>query len=81
MSEAENRLTINNVEAIWSEEDGQYYGEYQIDGLTYRIWVENEASMEPRLSLMKDRGLAGASFWKLGLEKSSIWDIIIKYIN
>lgn len=81
MSESENRLTTNNVEAIWSEEDGQYYGEYQIDGLTYRIWVENEASMEPRLSLMKDRGLAGASFWKLGLEKSSIWDIIIKYIN
>lgn len=81
MGEAENRLSINNVEAVWLEEAGQYYGEYQTDGLTYRIWMENEASMELRLSLMKDRGLAGASFWKLGLEKSSIWDTVIKYIN
>lgn len=81
MSEAENRLSINGVEALWSEEDGQYYGEYQIEGKTYRIWMENDASMELRLSLMKDRGLAGASFWKLGLEKNSIWDTIIKYIN
>lgn len=81
MSEAENRLNINGVEAVWSEEDGQYYGEYDIDGITYRIWMENDASMEQRLSLMKNRGLAGASFWKLGLEKSSIWDTILKYMN
>lgn len=81
MSEAENRLNINGVEAVWSEEDGQYYGEYAIDGITYRIWMENDASMEQRLSLMKNRGLAGASFWKLGLEKSSIWDTILKYMN
>ena len=30
---------------------------------------------------MDTYGLAGSSFWKLGMEDSSIWDTIIKYIN
>lgn len=81
MSEAEKRLSANGVTPAWSEADGQLYGEYQQGEVTYRIWLENDASMELRLALMKERGLAGASFWKLGLEKSSIWDTIIKYIN
>lgn len=81
MNEAENRVSVNGAEKIWSEADGQYYAEYQNGGNTYKIWLEDENSMELRLQLMKDKSLAGASFWKLGLEKSSIWDIIIKYIN
>lgn len=81
MNEAENRLSANGAEKIWSEADGQYYAEYVNDGVTYKVWLEDEASMELRLQLMRDRGLAGVSFWKLGLEKSSIWDTVIKYLN
>ena len=81
MREAENRVSVNGAEKVWSEEDGQYYAEYINGGNTYKIWMEDEASMELRLQLMREKELAGASFWKLGLEKSSIWDTIIKYIN
>ena len=81
MSEAESRASANGAEKTWSDADGQNYVEYVNDGITYKIWMEDEASMELRLRLMKEHGLAGASFWKLGLEKSSIWDTIIKYIN
>ncbi len=81
MEEAENRAAVNGATPVWSEEDGQYYVEYENGGNTYKIWLEDENSMELRLQLMRDKGLAGASFWKLGLEKSSIWDVIIKYIN
>ena len=31
--------------------------------------------------MMDEKELAGASFWKLGLGTSDIWDTIIKYIN
>lgn len=81
MNEAENRVSVNGAEKIWSEEDGQYYAEYENGGNTYKIWMEDEASMELRLRLLKDESLAGGAFWKLGLEKSAIWDLIIKYIN
>lgn len=81
MQEAEKRVSVNGAEKVWSEEDGQYYAEYENDGKTYKIWLEDESSMELRLKLMKEKNLAGASFWKLGLEKNSIWDTIIKYIN
>ena len=39
------------------------------------------ASLEKKLTVMDTYGLAGGSFWKLGMEDSSIWDSIIKYIN
>lgn len=81
MKEAERRVQVNGAEKVWSEADGQYYAEYVNSGNTYKIWMEDESSMELRLKLMKEKNLAGASFWKLGLEKSSIWDLIIKYCN
>lgn len=81
MEEAERRVSANGAEKVWSEADGQNYAEYVYEGNTYKIWLEDESSMELRLQLMKEKNLAGASFWKLGLEKSSIWDMIIKYIN
>ena len=31
--------------------------------------------------LLKEYNLAGIAEWKLGLEKSSVWDIILKYVN
>ena len=34
-----------------------------------------------KLKVMDSFGLAGGAFWKLGLEQSSVWDTIIKYIN
>ena len=81
MKEAERRISVNGAEKVWSEADGQYYAEYENGGNTYKIWLEDESSMELRLKLMKEKNLAGAAFWKLGLEKSSIWDLVIKYIN
>ena len=81
MEEAWNMASVNGVDPVWSEEDGQYYAEYIKDGVTYKIWLEDERSMELRLQAAKENGLAGMSFWKLGLEKSSMWDTILKYMN
>ena len=43
--------------------------------------MEDAASIEAKLKVMDSFQLAGAAFWKLGLEQSSVWDTIIKYIN
>lgn len=81
MQTVENRYTVNGAKASWDEETGQYYTEYENGGKTYKIWIENEASIEEKLKVMKDNSLAGAAYWKLGFERASAWDTIIKYVN
>lgn len=81
MQTVENRYTENGAQAIWSEEDGQYVAEYQKDGKTYKMWIENEFSLEEKLKIMKQYQLAGAAYWKLGFERPSAWNTIIKYVN
>lgn len=81
MQTVENRFTSNGGQKSWSEEAGQNYVEYQLEGKTYKIWVEDEVSLEQKLNVMKDNALAGAAYWKMGLERPSAWDMIIKYVN
>ncbi|MEG0806301.1 MAG: glycosyl hydrolase family 18 protein [Lachnospiraceae bacterium] len=81
MSTAATMASVNGVEPTWDEETGQFYAEYQNGGKTYKIWMEEEASLEEKLKVMKENSLAGVSFWKLGFERSSAWDTIIKYLN
>ncbi len=80
MQTVENRYTENGAQAVWSEEDGQYVAEYQKDGKTYKMWIENESSLEEKLKIMKQHQLAGAAYWKLGFERPSAWNTI-KYVN
>lgn len=81
MSEVQNLISVNGAETRWLDDLGQYYAEYENSGSIYQIWVEDAASLEEKLKVMDSYGLAGGAFWKLGLERSAVWDTIIKYIN
>ncbi len=81
MQTIENRYTENGAQAVWSEVDGQYIAEYEKEGKTYKMWIENETSIEEKLKVMKQHKLAGVAYWKLGFERTSVWDTIIKYVN
>ncbi|WFR57746.1 glycosyl hydrolase family 18 protein [Anaerocolumna sp. AGMB13025] len=81
MVNAQSVLENNGVEPKWDEKTGQYYGEYEKDGATYKIWLEEEDSIEAKLKLINKAGMAGIACWKLGLEDSKIWNIINKYIK
>lgn len=73
-------LKTNGASTAWSDEDGQYYAEF-IDGdTTYKIWVEDEASIEEKLKVMDSYGLAGGAFWKKGFDNSAVWSVIAKYL-
>lgn len=81
MDNVMRRLEINGAVPGWSEEDGQNYAEYENEGITYKVWLEDAKSLALKLEVMKSNNLAGAAFWKLGFETDSIWDTIIKYTN
>ena len=60
---------------------GQNYAEWNANNKLYKVWLEDNTSLEKRLELVDKNKLAGAAFWKLGFENSSIWDIVIKYLD
>lgn len=77
MDRADATLEANGVTANWSDETSQDYAEYHDpDGALYQIWLENEASIELKAKLVPEYQLAGIAAWKLGFERSSIWDVI-----
>lgn len=81
MDAADQVVASNGAERTWNEEAGQYYAEYTADGNTYKIWLEEEESIERKAALIKEYNLAGISAWKLGFERQAIWDVILRYVN
>lgn len=81
MDAADQIVANSGAERTWDEESGQYYAEYTADGNTYKIWLEEEESIERKAALIREYNLAGISAWKLGFERQDIWDVILRYVN
>ncbi|MDD3369610.1 MAG: glycosyl hydrolase family 18 protein [Lachnospiraceae bacterium] len=81
MQTAADFIKNNSVETAWDESTCQNYGEKQIGDIFYQVWLEDAQSIETKLNIMKKYEIAGVAEWKLGLEQSSIWDIIAAYVN
>ena len=64
----------------WNDESGMNYAEYTKDGVVYKMWLEDQTSLEEKMKVVSDHQTAGYAFWKLGLEDSAVWDMIIKYM-
>lgn len=82
MNTANQWMTDYGITSNWSQETSQDYAELtDAEGGKYQIWLENEKSLEEKAKLVKEYDLGGIAAWKLGLERSSIWDVLYKYIN
>lgn len=81
MNEAADLLERNEAKIVWDDELKQNYGEFKEDGATFKMWLEDEKSLEYKLKVISENDVAGVAEWKLGLEDESIWNTIIKYIN
>lgn len=64
----------------WNDDTGMNYAEYTKDGVVYKMWLEDQTSLEEKMKTVSDNKTAGYAFWKLGLEDSAVWDMIIKYM-
>lgn len=76
MTEAQNVLTENKVETVWDGSISQNYGEYEKDGSTYQIWMEDAQSIAEKVKLIPKYDLAGVAQWRLGFESNDIWSTI-----
>lgn len=76
MAEAEALAAKTGAPMSWLEREGQHYFSYQANGKTYKVWVENAASISRKLELVKKYGLAGVAGWRRGFEKPELWKTI-----
>lgn len=76
MDEAKKFIEGNNIELIWDDESGQYFGEVTKDGITYKIWMEDEESLQMKSSLINKYDLAGIASWRKGFEKEEVWPVL-----
>ncbi len=82
MDRAFDTMTDNGVEFQWIDEDiKQYYGEYTDGDKTYKMWLEEERSIEEKVKLMDKYDLAGVAGWSLVFPKEEIWDVLEDYLK
>lgn len=81
MDGAQEALQQAGVQTEWNDTAKQYYAQWEADGGVYKIWLEDSASLEEKLKLIKSDNIAGVAEWRLGWENSGVWDLILQYVN
>ena len=81
MEEAAEIVSSAGVQTEWDDAAKQNYAQWEADGGVYKIWLEDGQSLEEKLKVIKANNLAGVAEWSLGMEDSSVWDLILQYVN
>lgn len=71
-----NIIAENGAEIVYDEESGQNYAEYNVGSSKFRVWLEDETSLQKRFDIVNEFNLAGSAFWKRSLESEFVWDIV-----
>ena len=69
------------VAKSWDEETKQNYIEYEQNGTTYKMWIEDEESIKAKLDLVNEYDLAGAAYWSKDRESNTIWGVIAEELG
>ncbi|MFV0502915.1 MAG: glycosyl hydrolase family 18 protein [Lachnospirales bacterium] len=85
MDTAKEFFLENNGIFVWDDVSGYSYGEFTTEEegntVTYKAWLENEASVERKMELYKKYDLAGVASWSRGMETDKVWDVIDNYLE
>ncbi len=81
MAEGKKAMTDKGALFNWSEEDGQNYAEINYNNALYKMWLEDNKSVEERLKLVKKYDIAGVAAWRKGLETDDVWQTIKNYMK
>ncbi|MBR1892518.1 MAG: hypothetical protein IJ815_03175 [Lachnospiraceae bacterium] len=79
MSDAAQFIANHALSMEWDETSGYNYATGSDSKNTYQVWLEDEQSIALKLNYMKEKNLAGFACWRLGFEKSEVWQDIAAY--
>ena len=72
----EGVLENQDYQASYDEENGVNYISYESDGKDYRIWVEDEVSLQKRIDFVKTYNLGGIATWSKQFADEETWSFI-----
>lgn len=81
MEDAKKLIKDNNAQTKWDEASGQFYTEYKKDNASYKIWIEDENSINLKSALVQKYNLAGAASWRRGFESPEIWSVLARNLK
>ncbi len=81
MDNAFKHFDEKGVKFTWLEDIGQFYAEYEEDGATYKLWLEDVNSIEAKMGIYDKYELAGVASWQVGLESDEVWDVLKKHLD
>ncbi|MDF2522813.1 MAG: glycoside hydrolase [Clostridiales bacterium] len=81
MDAAKKMVKDNNAPVKWDEESGQFYAEFKKDNLNYKVWLEDENSINLKSSLAQKYNLAGAAAWRRSDETAEVWKVLNKNLK
>lgn len=81
MDEAVKTIKEAGATTQWDDTTKQNYAEWTSGSDTYKIWLEDTQSLEEKLKVIQQNDLAGVAEWSLGRESSSVWKLILQYIQ
>jgi spore germination protein len=71
----------NNVPIQYDQEAQAPFFQYTAEGKRHEVWFEDARSIQAKFDLIKELGLRGMSYWKLGLSFPQNWLLIRENFN
>ena len=71
-----NSIVPENTNKQWNDDLKQYYVEYKDNSYTKKIWIEDEKSLEAKISLINKNNLGGVASWEKGMETDNFWTFL-----
>ncbi|WP_232697838.1 glycosyl hydrolase family 18 protein [Brevibacillus daliensis] len=83
MSGAERWMNEKKVKPTYDEATGQNFVTYKDpkENATYKMWLEDETSIQKRIEIAKKYELAGVATWRRGFEEPQYWKFIQEKLN
>jgi len=76
MSQVKQILKENDTRMSWDEKAGQNFAYYTKGDSVFKIWLEDEKSIQLKTALVKKYDLAGTAAWRKGFEEPVIWEVL-----
>ena len=74
-------VSQNNAELKWMDKQQVNYTFWSTGGIFQWVFIEDAASLQPELNLLKKYQLRGISVWVLGDEDPPVWGVIRSNLN
>lgn len=76
MKKAKEIIEAQKLTPEYSSDAGQNYVEYQEGDVLNRIWLEDAVSLQNRVDLTEELGLAGVATWTRSFASDEAWEVL-----